>query len=228
MTTVGIEVRNASGNLCIDGTYKNLVFVTKGVATTTTVQDNFSYVSINLNGLSGYPLVAVSAAGGAWATVRSYSNGAAVVDIVAHGPVGTSLTYYVFALPTNLGDSAGLQIFNAVGELVFSAEHRYMRVVGSIAATAGPGSPPASLTLPAGKTYAVFQTTPMAYAQINDLAGIPGQHDWQLTSIRGCFAVSSNVISKIWDEFQIVHYGPTQPPGYNQAATGFVLDVTNY
>lgn len=221
--SAGIEVRNNSGNLVIDGTYKNLVFISKSTATTTTAIDQFSYATVNLNGLTGYPVVAVQASSGAWATVRTYSNGSAAVDIVARGGTGTAITYFVFALPTTAVNAGGFQIFDASGQLAFSAGHRYMRVAGSLTAHAGPGSPDVSLTLPAGKAYAVFQTAPMAYSK-----NVSNQNDWYLYSMRGCFSVNGNVVSKVWNEFQISHWGSTIPPFYDQPATGFVLDVSGY
>lgn len=221
--SAGIEVRNNVGDLVIDGTYRNLVLISKSTTTTTTVIDQFSYVTINLNGLTGYPVVAVQSASGAWATVQAYSNGNATVDIVARGSAGTTVTYFVFVLPTTAIDAGGFQVFDASGQLVFSAGHHYMRVAGSLTAHAGPGSPDVSLTLPAGKTYAVFQTTPMAYSK-----NVSNQNDWYLYSMRGCFAVNGNLISKVWGELQISHWGSTVPPFYDQPATGFVLDVSGY
>ena len=224
----GILVRNNNGSVVIDGTFKNLVFASKGVATTLTAVDQFSVVTVNLGNLTGYPLVAVQSSVGAWATVRSYANGNAAVDIVALGPVGTVVNYFVFALPSTTTDAGGFQVFNAAGELVFSAGHRYMRVVGSLSAHAGPGSAPASVTMPVGRAYAVFQTTPMAYAKNVNQSSTPAEQDWYLYPMRGCFSVNGATIAKVWNEFQVTHYGASRPPDYDQAATGFILDITNY
>lgn len=227
--TVGFEARNDSNNLLIDGNFQNLVYVASGTATTDTVHDQFSVKTINLNGLTGYPVVAVQAASGGYAVVRSYSNGAAVVDIVLLGGVGTSCRYFVYALPTAVPSNfAGMEIYNQAGQLVFSTAYRYMRVVGTVSGRAGPGSAAASLTLPSGRSYAVIQTAPMAYARVVNQSPAPPSQDWFLYSFRGCFAVNGNVVTKVYDEFQIVHYGQTQPPGYDMPATAFVLDVTDF
>ena len=225
----GIEVRNNTGNLVIDSTFKNLVYITKGSVATGTAVDTFSWQSVNLNGLSGYPLVAVQSTAGAWATVRSYSNGASVVDIVAHGPVNTQVNYYVFALPTvRPTDNGGLEIYDATGALVFSGGYDYMKVMGRIDDDANIANPPASLTLPTGKSYAVMQTSPIAFAKVVNQSSVPSQQDWYLYSFRACFSVNSNVITGVKDEFQIVHYGTTVPPNYGAAGSGFILDVTNF
>jgi len=227
--TVGFEARNNDRYLLIDGTFRNLVYVASGTATTDTVQDQFSVKTINLNGLTGYPVVAVQSETGGYAVVRSYSNGAAVVDFVLLGGTGTSCRYFVYALPTAAPSNfVGLEIYNTAGQLVFSSAYRYMRVVGTVSGHAGPGSAAASLTLPSGRSYAVIQTAPMAYARVVNQSPIPASQDWFLYSFRGCFAVSSNVVTKVYDEFAIVHYGQTQPPGYDMPATAFVLDVTDF
>ncbi|MBQ4853228.1 hypothetical protein IMW82_00845 [Rhodanobacter sp. B2A1Ga4] len=225
----GFEVYNDGNALVIDGTYRNMSFRLKGTAVTTTVVDQFSTVTVSLSGLSGYPCVAVKSSSGAWAAVRSYASGACLVDIVALGGVGTSVDYYIFDLPQPIaGDNAGLQVFNAAGDMVFSSSHRYVRIVGSITASAGPSLPSNSITLAAGKTYAVMQNNPMAYAKIVNQSPVPGEQDWYLYSMRGCFKVASNVITAVASEFAAVHYGVTVPPPYSVAATGFVVDVTGY
>ncbi|MEY2114620.1 MULTISPECIES: hypothetical protein [Rhodanobacter] len=118
------------------------------------------------------------------------------------------------------------KFFNAAGDMVFSSSHRYVRIVGSLTASAGPSLPSNSITLAAGKTYAVMQNDPMAYAKIVNQSPVPAEQDWFLYSMRGCFKVASNVISAVAGEFAAVHYGVTSPPPYSTAATGFVVDVT--
>lgn len=228
--TVGIEIRNGNQNLLIDGTYANLAFISKGTVTTDTLADQFSTKTINLNGLSGYPLILLAAPGGGWSAVRSYSNGAAVADIVLKGAVGTTATYYIFALPTVIPSrNYGWEIYaQPSGQLVFSTGYKYMRIVGSLTGSANPSTIAPTLNLPTGKTYAVFQNQPMAYARNVNQSPAPPTQDWYLYSLRGCFSVNQNVIAEETGEFQIVHFGQTMGPSYDTSGTGFVVDVTGF
>jgi hypothetical protein len=222
----GFMVRNNSDNLVIDSKFKNLAFARKFTAITTQQSERYSCATINLSDLSGYPLVATQSAAGAWATTHHYANGAAFVDIVSRGPVGSAVDCFIFAGPVDPGERCGIQVFNDGGALVFSSGCKYMRVVGSLFDMAGPPLPTGSLTLPAGKSYAVFQTEPMAYRDNTYTPGAP--NDRYVASRRGCFAVNGNVIKTVADAFWIMAHGTSPYPDYNKGATGFVIDVTGY
>jgi hypothetical protein len=225
--TVGFQAFNDSGITQIDGTYKNLSLKTKGTATTTTAATDFSTVTFTVSGVVGEPVIAVSAPGGAVGHVGNLSGGVATVVIVALGPVGTSVNWWMFTDPGNAA-AYGLAIYDDSGAMVFNAAERYMRYAGQVGLVAIGTNP--SVTLPSGKTYAAYQATPAArgvvYSDIPGPAGTP----WYLDTIRGVPKISGNVVSSVYA--QIGHNGPFYAPGvpsaYSFSGTAFVLDVTHY
>lgn len=225
---VGIEIRNNSGFIQIDGAYRNLAFDRKGTMTTDNVAVDTSYGTIALTGLSGFPAVMVQSTAGAYAIVTGFSGSSCNVTIVAKGPVGTSVTYYVFTPPT-VTPSYGFEIRNAAGEVVFTAAHKYMKVVGEISGSASTSSADsATVTMPAGRTYAVLASTrPAANRAINQSPSPPFIDYWSYAFI-GLYKVNSNIVAITSANNAVAHFGSTRPDEVSFAGKGFIVDVTGY
>lgn len=225
---VGIEIRNNAGFIQIDGTYRNLSFDRKGTLATSNVAVDTSYGTVALTGLSGFPAVMVQSAAGAFAIVTGFSGSSCNLTIVAKGPVGTSVTYYVFTPPT-VTPSYGFEIRNAAGQVVFTAAHKYMKVVGEISGSASTsGADTTTVTMPAGRTYAVLASTrPAANRVINQSPSPPDLDYWSYTFI-GLYKVNSNVVAITSANNAAAHFDNTAPPEVSFAGKGFIVDVTGY
>jgi len=143
----GLEILNGQGSYQIDGNYANLMFVRKGVASTVqapagdAMSNNPTRVAITVNAgeFVAYSCPLPAAVAG--------KSGATVYINVA-GPVGTQVSYWIFAAGSGTSPS-GLQVFNEQGALVFDASWKLLNVVG---VSAGVGT----FQYPTGRTYAVF------------------------------------------------------------------------
>lgn len=224
--TAGLIVRNAGGVVVIDGQYHNPSLRAKGVATTTTIKGSGSYISFTISGLTATPMIAVNSPVGAYAHVSSFSSGSALVEIVAAGPVGTAVTWYVFDKPGFVAPLKYFVVRNAAGEVVFNANERYMRVAGTMAVSGLSGG---SLTLPAA-TYAAYFATPVGRSVTFTQTGVPQDDHWYITAIRRFVAINGGAITTV--EKDVGQSGPYvqvgSPSRYQFDGTVFVLDVTNY
>lgn len=152
MATAGIKIVNqAGGSVQIDQTYRNLCLRQKGNAVTNgNLVNGCSYVLFFVSGLTT-PIVAVG--GGVRASVQVFwdaANARHGVTISAVSGIGTSIPYYIFDVPKELGSKYGLLVRDPSGKLIFDALQPPLRVRGFyVNATSGDS------TLTAGRTYAV-------------------------------------------------------------------------
>lgn len=223
---VGLKVVNDNGFTIIDSDYANLALYATGTVTTDTSNDNFSSKFFTVSGLPEVPVIAVAHTAGAFGNVRSFLGGSATLDVCVRAPVGTVVKYWLFGPPSIPSSGVGLRIYNAAGAPVFDAAQKYMRVVGTITGTAD-GNATASQTFTAGRTYAVIQQSPAAFAR-NINTGLPQDPKWTLVDMRGIAPINNNVVSWTRDEINQQNWGPTAPPNYNLTATAVIIDVTGY
>lgn len=151
MANAGLQIINDGGSFQIDQTYRNLCLREKGtIATTATLSSGSSYVSFNRTGLTS-PIIAVG--GSATASVQTYwdaANSRHGFLISVNGAIGTSVTFYIFDVPKDLGATYGFQVRDASGVLLFDATQPPLRVRGFY-----PNQSASVSSLAAGRTYAI-------------------------------------------------------------------------
>ncbi|KAF1728297.1 hypothetical protein CSC76_05900 [Pseudoxanthomonas mexicana] len=222
-------VRNESGHIQIDDTFFNYAFHSKGTVTTSVTVLDTSYATITLTGLTGYPIVAVSHAAGAYAYVRSFSGDTAEIAVSAKGAAGQVVSYYVFTPPNPGVASQGFEVRNAAGQIVFHAGHRYMRVAGQFEGVPSTnGTDTNSTTLSAGKTYAVATLNRAAANRNVNQSPIPGDVDWWSYNFWGYWKVAANVVTMTSANFQAYHADNTMPAAVSIPGRCLMLDVSGY
>lgn len=228
MANAGFQVFNDDYITIIDATFANLALKAMGTIATDTTLVDCSKKTITIAGVVGFPIVAVSATGGAVAQVSSLSGGTATITIYAIGSIGTTVNWWLFCDPT--ATPQYLAVWDATGKLVFNAAEKYMRYAGSLA-VAGGTSTGTSITLPAGKTYATYLATPAGRGvEHTDTGGGTGELRHYLETVMSMCKIVANVISAL--QAQTYSEGPftgaSYPTGYVVDGTAFVVDVTDY
>lgn len=161
----GLQIKNDAYILQIDQDYKNLGLVAKATVATDTllyaISPYSSYKTVALPGGLVNPVVAFSSTSPC--IVMDQDDTA--ISLLCQGPIGTSVTYYVFAeVPTTApAHGAGLVVFLGSGEVAYSSEFPYLRVLTTITTSAGSlnggtGNIAASGSF-TGKTVAVVQNS---------------------------------------------------------------------
>lgn len=151
MANAGLQIVNDGGSVQIDQGYRNLCLRQKGNAVTTgNLVSGTSWMSFNVSGLTS-PIIAVGGAVGASAqTYWDAANSRHGFLISAIGAIGTSIPYYIFDVPAELGSTYGFQVRDTAGALIFDALQPPLRVRGFYVNASGGDS-----SKPSGRTYAV-------------------------------------------------------------------------
>jgi hypothetical protein len=147
--------------------------------------------------------------------------------VYAVGGVGTSVKWYLFCDSTAAPEY--LAVYNPAGKLVFNAAEKYMRFAGSMTVNANFSAN--SLTLPAGKTYAIYHVSPGGRGvEHTDTGGGTGETRHYLEVVLSMSKVVGNIVTDV--QQQTYSEGPftaaSYPSGYSVDTTAFVLDVTGY
>lgn len=153
MANAGLQIINTSNTVQIDQDYRNLCLRQKGNAVTTASlpAGGGSYAAFNVTGLTS-PIIAVG--GGSAAVPQTYwdaANNRHGFLISTVGAIGTSIPYYIFDVPAELGSTYGFQVRNSGNQLIFDALQPPLRIRGFYV-NAGVGN---YTSLTAGRTYAV-------------------------------------------------------------------------
>lgn len=222
----GLLVINDTGSVQLDENFYTFALVAQGVETTIakTTQGGNSKLFISLAGMTN-PIIAIQPVD---KTGLMYAN-AGGAEFVTDSPVGTDIPYWVFdsELPVETED-AGMQVFNATGDLVYTSSQKQLRVhslVGGVGVVA----------LPAGREYALAYQTSFGHR-----TWAQGTHpsdevdDWWEESYV-ISAVFSDVDEITFDEIEHSWSGPFEhgDPGIPGTDLNFpgqimVIDVTDY
>jgi hypothetical protein len=225
----GIQIRNNDSFFQIDSEFRNLASHSKGTIATATAMLNASFVTITVNGLTGFPVVAVRNSDGAMAYVANFSGSSATIHFAAKGPVGTSIQYYIFCPPGEPPVAGLFEVRDESGNLCFSPHLKYMKVVGSLTGSASTsGADTQTITMPAGKTYAVMCDRRIARNRVINQSPSPPFIDYWSYTFYGFFKVVSNVITISTANTAASSFGNFAPPEVNFPGTGFILDVTGF
>jgi len=188
----GLIVYNNTGNLVIDGSYRNLAVVQQAQLNLENGQQpptgwgNYRFFSITYSG-GQTPIVAVRPDAVFYrdaqqfpynyvrARVQDLGGGNFRIDFSGRGP----FTYWIYDTPQTPTENAGLAVWNGQGQLVFHSGYKYLRVVDY--AVLNPGAtvfdPDVSTqayyqrAIPAGRSYAIAQNKSVVSVDIDDDLG---------------------------------------------------------
>ena len=138
MAEAGLTVFNDANVIQIDSTYFNYTLRQKIVGTVVDelIGGRYSVKTLTItHNVAGPSIVAIQMPEGREIGLISCiagSGGVTMKYAIYHfpDPVGMQLTVYVFGAPVHTGNF-GLQVFNAQGQLVFSSESGYMKVLAN-------------------------------------------------------------------------------------------------
>lgn len=151
----GLQVVNANGFIQIDETYRNLHFKQKGTSNTTAVASGSagnSTVTVSITAVDSIMLIALRC--GVLVSITNYQIAGTTVNVtlVANGPVGTAIDWYVYdTAPAAQRGKTGLHLFNRQGQLVFDSSRVPMRVVDTYQVNGSTGD---TKTYATGRRYA--------------------------------------------------------------------------
>lgn len=153
MSHAGLTVTSDSGSLQIDESYLNFSLVARGSINLAVFdQASNSIPAGNTLSISGLTAPSLFFLDGSvfTAVVGKQVSGSTHSWLLACGTAGVC-NYVVFDVKVPNPSTYGLQVFGPAGDLIFDARSQVMRFVGTYAT----GSWTGTITLPAGRTYAV-------------------------------------------------------------------------
>lgn len=185
----GLIVCNDSGNLIIDGTYRNVAVVQSGQLNLengqlppTSTLGNYRFVTVNYTGT--IPMVAVRPDAVFYRDSQHFPMNYVRVRVVNNGNGNFQfnfsgrgpLTYWIYDIPQSPAASVGLVVRDGSGNLVFHSGYKYLRVVEYAYLD------PSSLGLdesvgtqlyyqhavPSGRAYAIAQNKSVVVIDVDD------------------------------------------------------------
>lgn len=164
--TAGLWIKNDSGTIQIDETWRNYGLRAKGTVTTTS-DSTFTTSLFTITVAGTNPLIAIYSTTN-WIILQVTKSGSNTVFTgLCSGAAGTSITYYWFDVMTAVsGQTDGLNIWNEAGQLVFTSARPPLRIVDFLSGTVTASALSTSTTL-VNTTY----TTGRVYAVIPSLIG---------------------------------------------------------
>lgn len=224
--TAGIEIRNSSSNLVIDGQFQNLALSSK-----TYVQCSTSFYTWYM-GTFVAPNNSLIAVSDPKAMVLLVSRSSSDYTYRILRPSSGSATVYVFSPLTTSSTNVGIQVFNDSGALVFDSGFKYLKVIDLLnkpnlgPAAGGTGSGTTRSYAGIGE-LAVIHSSPFFY-------GVDDSFQSNLrfyTEYSSVISMTSNTINFFAETAFMVEYQSTYPL-YPTVAGGIpqfmVVDVTGY
>lgn len=161
----GARIRNDANTLQIDETFRSMAYRFKATITTPSQNpstDSGSDVTYDFSAVS--PIVAVSCAYPVVSRLTYVSGSTWRMTMHTNGPIGTSITLFVFDTPSAPSHQWGMKVMDAAGNVTFHDNHRYIRIAHfrDFPAITGVNYMPTSHgsdTLASGRTYAVAGIT---------------------------------------------------------------------
>ncbi len=227
MSTYGLIIRNGVDKaLVIDGEQPNYRLVASGTVATDTAPGpgvDFTSKTISVPGLLA-PVVAHSCTAGAYGIV--YANG--TVKLIAAGPVGTTIKYWVFDDPNTAPVPTGWGLVvrhPTTKKVVYVSGQKSMRVVGFPTVSKGSSLP----SFPSGKTYAVATVGVAGTGTYYPWTG-GGIGPWTYNEDRTVVAVNGRVLTTVTKNQSTTTGAPGSPFPANFVIDGkaLVLDVSDY
>jgi hypothetical protein len=235
---VGLEIYDASGVLQVSSTMFGFFCRKSGTVTSTArVNGNTNPSSLSIS-ITGYtrPIIAFQTT----ATVAFSGLSGSTMTFASSAAIGTVVQYYIFDISSAMTSApgAGLQVYDATGNLVFTSAQYPMQILARITTTTGTVTFAGSSLAFAPLNYAgarnhgsplcydsggpAIYTSSCALVKYHNIGSLHGAN----TSADLHTATGSSVS---YDDV-LVTYGPAPwvaPPNYDTAITTLVCDVTN-
>lgn len=189
------------------------------------------------------PVVAIAtSAGGAGNAVAvklvKFSGSNWTIELHCDDGTPPATTYwYLFDAYWNTGTTSGFVLYDEAGNVIFDALQKPMKIVGVLDWYYYSSGNPTSISVPAGKRYAVAVTGPQAHMVCGSVNESPSFRDTLLNNFynSGCAGgVSGSAVTmgyKCLINTQPGHGTENVGDGYDYGSpvsVGVVLDVTNY
>lgn len=182
MADYGFRARNSlTGSIQIDQDYQNVELleirqiVTQPNPAPSFDPRNWHYLSGYSGFFLAFPDYLYAFFAGSVRVARRGFNPGRGTEYVAEAPPGTIITCYIFGAPRQemIGSDYGLIVRNAAGEITFNSTRPYLNVAHILAGN-DYFSPLPSVTLPAGRTYAVMQGSWSGKQWFSEASPYPG------------------------------------------------------
>lgn len=227
----GLQVFNEMGTYQIDGTFKGFVLARKVTVQSSvlvqgdTTDGSFSRATFPINSGEIVALASNIPSG-----IEGTFNGQ--MTVAMHGPVGSTLTAYIFSAITSPGGNLGLQVYSPTGEIVFCSMRKPLSFVGF---PQGEGN----FTYQQGRTYAaiclnqalIINDQIQGSGSVTYYFRVVGVSRGLITSIANGIQISKPVIySKVTqvNNSESSSQPPSQATSSNAPNFHAIIDVTNY
>jgi len=230
---VGVRIRNGSGGIQIDETYKNLALRAKGtlVPATSWNGGKWRLGSITVTGNS--PVLAWRSASPVAMTSSSRSGSSVTYNFIMAATDG-SIDWFLFDEPVygSAQGSVGLRIRNpTTGVVVFDSRMKYMRIVGAVSGDFSSLNPPANGSY-AGSPAIVTGNSPYNY--IVQTIGAPGgapPYPWMELIMFPMASISGGQVTWVRKDSDAISHQANETvlsSGSQYAYNYLVIDVANF
>lgn len=213
--SAGLIIYNDAGKIQIDENYRNLL-----------VQNSGTNGTPAASGIT-YPLCALQCPD--FAVAYTFTKTSSVSYTVQKAGAG-SHKWWVYDLSSTPAGSAGLQVYNAAGALVYDSLRKAMKVVDYKKWTTNAWVGQA-YTYPAGRSYAVVIGTYASRSTRERLSSGVDGYEIQEIQYYGGAKVVGNVVTLDWINVRDETFLDANPAQYETerpAMDMLVVDVTNY
>lgn len=154
---VGLQVINNNNKIQIDENYKNLVLRGKGSSVASTAHYKGFRVDVVLT--ANTPMLAWKVSGTAKAAILNVKKSGNQYTYRFWATAQVTIQWYLFDVASEVAaTNYGFEVFNSVGERVYSSNQRPLRVVDVVNQRLDyTQSPDRTISVPTGKNYAVIQ-----------------------------------------------------------------------
>lgn len=228
----GFQVWGDGGFVQVDGDYMNLgLLISRGATSNTAAALGIPYAEYACTWVvhttqNKNNLVALRCAYPA-AAVRTIDNGTTYTYWIAiqGSPVGASINIYEFGQMSLMpsGSATGVEVYTPNGQVAFSSNYKYMRVVGWIDGSQAVALP-AQYVYDGSKNYAVVLSTGAGYAD----SWFDGNADWEnILWLLMANAIPGGIRLNEYGIWNRVQSNPLNgKAGYTFSA--LIIDVTGY
>ncbi|MGK5033590.1 hypothetical protein [Janthinobacterium sp. MDT1-19] len=138
--TAGLQVYRDDGVvLQIDESFINLQFIRKGIIqlnakNPTNLGTNWMYNTLTVSSLTA--IVAIRCPYPVYTNVSAVNNGSVTYEYFVNNAAGATLEYWIYdTASTTLGSTAGFQVFDASGVLIFDSSFQYATYLNNFTGT---------------------------------------------------------------------------------------------
>ena len=227
----GFQTFNETGNVQIDANFKNMEFRSKGtfsIAPTNAPNGGGVTSTYTVRFTGQAPILAIVCS--SYCYVGTYIEGAETLFVIVNAENATITgEYFIFDVADNTQSSnSGLQVFNELGQLVFDANKRYMKVLDYYEAV---GVTQVQTRSYGGKKIAWVMTDYGYTWSVLGPPNDPGSTTYRMIINMTDCATTSNSTMQVYRRTMYVNTRAPYRPEYQGKTEGpsrwLVLDVTN-